>query len=162
MEVNLDEIAILTNTDLFQKANLFGETILMVENNLYNPEIDPDLGKPIDVIKGKVYLFDTLSRTGSFSCEIQFLQKYIPNDRVWMGIVFRAQDMDNFEMAWIMPLMTSENVAHITVAHGKAPWWSEAYKLSKKASIALKEKDWNQIQVQMKENEFTVSVNQEI
>ncbi len=77
-----------------------------------------------------------------------------------MGIVFRAQDLENYEMIWVMPLAKTENVAHITVAHGIVPWWSEAYKISKKATIAINEQDWNLIQIQMAEDEFTVTVNQ--
>ncbi len=160
MEINLDEISILTNTDLFQKANLFGENILMVENNTYNAEVDPILGIPLDDVKGKVYMFDTLIKTGSFSCEMQFLQKNIPDKEAWMGVVFRAQDMDNFEMVWIMPLASAENVAHISVSHGIVPFWSDAYEQSKKATIAINEKDWNMITIQMEEEIFTVTVNQ--
>ncbi|MHA1672675.1 MAG: hypothetical protein ACTSYI_03525 [Promethearchaeota archaeon] len=160
MEVNLEEVSILVNTDLFQKANLFGENILMVENNTYSAEVDPTSSKPLDDIKGKVYMFDTTIKTGSFSCEMQFLQNHIPDKAPWMGVVFRAQDMDNYELVWIMPLANAENIAHISVAHGIVPWWSEAYEQSKKATIALNEKDWNMITVQMEEEVFTVSVNQ--
>jgi hypothetical protein len=160
MQVNLDEKKIRSNSELFQKANLFGETMIMVENNLFNPEISPDWGRPEDEIGGKVYLFDENVQIGSFSCDLQLLGAHHPEKQGWLGLIFRAQDVDNYELISLMPLKEKENVSRISVAHGIVAWWADWYHTSGKGTVSLNPHDWNHVQISMAKENFTVTVNE--
>lgn len=161
MQVNLEEVSILKNSDMFEKVNLFGESMVMLENNTYNHEVDSLIGKPKDDFQGKVYIFDSNVKKGIFSCEIQCMQTHHPQKKAWTGLVFRAEDVENFELVSLMPFASKDTVAYISVAYGIIPWWTTAYQADPKASIELKEKEWIKMEISMEEFDFTVSINGE-
>lgn len=77
----------------------------------------------------------------------------------WFGFTMRAQDSENYELVWFMPLAEGENtVAFLPVAHGVVPWWTESYQSQAKGNANILIDDWFQAQVEVKGDEFNIDV----
>ena len=53
----------------------------------------------------------------------------------------------------------SDSIAHIAVAHGIVPWWTEAYSNQKKGSVPIPKNDWFMAKVDVINDEFLVYFN---
>ena len=160
--IDLKEIKIEKNSDLFQIDTLDNEPILILKDNMYNQDIDSFTGKIIDDVRGKVLLFGEEKRDYTMTVDMKFLGAHIDLEGAgWFGIVIRAQDCDNYEVVWFMPGGTegSNTVAYVPVAHGIVPWWTEAYAQQEKGDIFIPQNDWFTVRADVIGEQFSVYVN---
>lgn len=151
--INLNNIPLETNSSLWQVLSIESEFIIQIVDNI-----------EIDHLGGKVALINSAKTDYSMEAEFKFLGHHLPREKGgWFGFVIRAQDTDNYELIWFMPTAESgKTVAYISVAHGIVPWWSEAYASQKKGYAFIPKNDWFKARVDIKDNEITVFVNDEM
>ena len=163
--IDLKKIKIEKNSDLFQITPLNNEQALILKNNLYNQKIDSLTGKEIDSVYGKVILLGGVKKDYKMVVDMKFLGTHIDMKGAgWFGFTVRAQDCDNYELVWFMPGGAEETntVAYLPVAHGIIPWWTEAYSNQKKGNIRIPQKDWFTARIDVKGDEFTVYLNDQL
>jgi hypothetical protein len=163
--VDISKLQVEQNSDLFKIKIIENEPVVLLEENIYNTKIDEFTGKIKDDAYGRVLLFGDKLSDYSMTIEMQFLGFNSDNAQNggWFGIVFRAQDTDNYELVWFMPGIPDEtiSVAYISVAHGICPWWTEAYEKQNKGKIAIQEKEWFKARIDIVGDEFSVYVNKQ-
>lgn len=162
--LDLTKIKIEKNSDLFKIDTGDDEQVLTLIGNTYNQEIDEFTGKKKDDSRGgKVVLLGDKLRDYSMTVDMKFLGFHVENfpNGGWFGFALRAQDLENYEIVWFMPGGGGESntVAYVPVAHGVAPWWTEAYNKQEKGNVALPKNDWFTARVNVKGDEFSVYVN---
>jgi hypothetical protein len=163
--IDLKKIKIEKNSDLFKITTLNNEQVLILKNNLYNQKIDSLTGKEIDSVYGKVILLGGVKKDYKMVVDMKFLGTHIDMKGAgWFGFTVRAQDCDNYELVWFMPGGAEETntVAYLPVAHGIIPWWTEAYSNQKKGNIQIPQKDWFTARIDVKGDEFTVYLNDQL
>ncbi len=163
--IDLKKIKIEKNSDLFKITPLNNEQALILKNNLYNQKIDTVSGKEIDSVYGKVILLGDVKKDYKMVVDMKFLGTHIDMKGAgWFGFAVRAQDCENYELVWFMPGGAEETntVAYLPVAHGIVPWWTEAYANQKKGNIQIPQKDWFTARIDVKGDEFTVYLNEQL
>jgi len=162
--INLNQIKIQKNSDLYKIRNIANEQILILEGNQYNDEIDDFTGKKIDDARGKIILFGGAKRDYSMTVDMKFIGINIdfPGGG-WFGFTLRAQDLQNYEIIWFMPGGTESNntIAYVPVAHNVVPWWTEAYEKQEKGNFLLPKNDWFTARVDVVGDEFSLFVNEQ-
>ena len=96
-----------------------------------------------------------------FSCELFVLSPPEGEaDGAWPGIVFRAQDTENYELVWLMPrgAEATDNVVGLSVAHGLVPWWTDAYVNNPRGSAPYGRGEWLPVNVRVQGLEASVRV----
>ncbi len=162
--INLNQIKIQKNSDLFKIDNSANEQLLVLEGNQYNEEVDNFTGKNIDDVSGKIILFGYPIRNYSMSVDMKFLGINIDFlGGGWFGFALRAQDLENYEIVWFMPggVESDNTIAHVPVAHKIVPWWTEAYENQEKGNFKLPQNDWFTARVEVIGDEFSVYVNEQ-
>ncbi len=151
--LDLGTVALETNSPLWQKSELEGETVLHVIGN-----------KAEDHVGGKVALIGDVRRNYSMQSEMRFIGHHLAQERGgWFGIVLRAQDVLNYEVIWFMPNAESgKTVAYVPVAHGIVPWWTEAYASQKKGTVAIPSNTWFRTLVDVIDDEFTLHIEDQV
>ncbi len=159
--VDFNKIRIDKNSPLFEITIHDKEQVLQVVNNIYNTATDEKTGKPVDDVRGKVVLLGPVLQDYSMEAEMKFLGHHLVMEGAgWFGFVIRAQDCDNYEIVWFMPeAEDSDSIAHIAVAHGIVPWWTEAYANQQKGSVPIPKNDWFLAKVDVINDEFLVYFN---
>ena len=160
--IDLNEAKIEKNSDLFKIENTKDGQILTLKNNQFNQNLDPITGKITDYVHGKVILFGDVKHDYSMIVDMKFIETHIDLQGAgWFGFAIRAQDVNNYEIVWFMPGGAEKNntVAHVPVAHGLVPWWSEAYATQKKGDVLIPKNDWFTARVDVKGDEFFIYVN---
>ena len=162
--LNLKQIPIEKNTDLFKIDTIDNEQILILRGNTYNEEIDEFTGKKVDDSRGgKIILLGDKIGNYSMTVDMKFLGFHIDNfpSGGWFGYAMRAQDLENYEIVWFMPGGGGESntIAYVPVAHGVCPWWTEAYNKQEKGNIHLPKDDWFTAKIDVNGDEFSVYVN---
>ena len=160
--IDLNKIQMEKNSDLFKIDTLGNEQVLILENNMYNQEIDSFTGRAIDDVRGKVILLGEVKQDCMMTVDMKFLGTHIDLQGAgWFGFAIRAQDCDNYEVIWFMPGGAEEanTVAHVTVAHGVVPWWTEAYAKQEKGNVFIPQNDWFTARVEVIGDEFSIFVN---
>ena len=151
--IDLNEIKIEKNSNLFQVDTLDNEQILLLKNNMYNQEIDSFTGRVVDDVRGKVILLGEVKHDYMMTVDMKFLGTHIDMQGAgWFGFALRAQDCDNYEVVWFMPggVEEANTVAYIPVAHGVVPWWTEAYSKQEKGDIPIPKDDWFTARIEVK------------
>lgn len=160
--IDLNEIKIEKNSNLFQVDTLDNEQILLLKNNMYNQEIDSFTGRVVDDVRGKVILLGEVKHDYMMTVDMKFLGTHIDMQGAgWFGFALRAQDCDNYEVVWFMPggVEEANTVAYIPVAHGVVPWWTEAYSKQEKGDIPIPKDDWFTARIEVKGDEFSIYVD---
>lgn len=99
------------NSPLWRLTDLEGPCLALLNNTV------------IDEEGGKVALFGEAGWTDiSVEVEVRFLKGRMPDNplRGWFGLALRAQDINNYELFWLMPQHSGEigAVAYVPVAMG--------------------------------------------
>jgi hypothetical protein len=80
----------------------------------------------------------------------------------WPGAVFRAQDTENYELLWFMPVTaraeSGGNVVYLSVAHGLVPWWTDAYVAIPRGNAPYTYGEWLPISIRIRGLEASVHV----
>ncbi|MBI4571424.1 MAG: hypothetical protein HY723_05695 [Chloroflexi bacterium] len=99
-------------------------------------------------------------RDYEFSFELLVLPPPEPDAGAWPGVVFRAQDTENYELVWLMPLgpEAKNNVVYLPVAHGLVPWWADAYVNNQRGSVPFGRGEWLPVSVRVRGLEASVRV----
>lgn len=141
----------IKNTDLWEKTEEEGEPVLRLINN-----------DVIDHQGGKVALFSAIFEDYTMKAEMCFLGHHLPEGNGgWFGFVMRAQDTENYELLWFIPLAESKHtVAYLPVAHGIVPWWTEAYRTQEKGEAQIPKDGWFQAEVLVQGDEFTLYIGE--
>ena len=150
--VDFSRVSLQTNSELWEKIDSDGETILRVVGN-----------EEINHVGGNVALFSDVKRNYSMSAEMKFLGHHLrEGSGGWFGFVIRAQDELNYELVWFMPNAEKEkSVAFISVAHGVVPWWTEAYANQQKGGPQISYDEWFAARVDVIGDEFSIYVDEE-
>lgn len=159
--VNLSKIKIEKNSDQFKIYKDGDEELLGLKNNFYNEKIDPNTGKKIDDVSGKVILLGKTKSNYSMTADMKFLGANIDLAGAgWFGFVIRAQDCENYELVWFMPKAEGEKtIAYLPVAHGIVPWWTESYASQEKGDATIPSGEWFTARVDVIDDAMNIYVN---
>jgi hypothetical protein len=163
--INLSKIKIQSNSDLFKVDTIDNQATLIFEGNVFEASIDSFTGMEKSNSRGaKVFLIGEKQTDYVITAEMKFVNINLDNCNGcgWFGFAIRAQDFDNFEAVWFMPRMDKNNVAYVPVAHGIAPYWTEAYKKSEKGTVKMPHNDWFEARAVVEGKDISIFVNNKL
>ena len=136
-----------------------GDWLAMVEDG--EPVLALPDNRTLDWRGGTVAIAgDPAWRDYEFSVELLVLPPPEPEAGAWPGVVFRAQDTDNYDLVWLMPLGPNgtNNVVYLPVAHGIVPWWADAYVNNPRGSAPYSRDEWLPVSVRVHGLEASIRV----
>lgn len=151
--LKLDDLDLVASSELWSVDETGEEPVLQVTGHTTVEHIRDS----------QVALIDFPASAYSLEAEMRFVTNYLPDPGAgWFGFALRAQDFMNYEIVWFMPgARRGYTVAYVPVAHGIAPWWTEAYETQKKGTVPLPKDGWFRTQADVKGDSFSIFVNDE-
>lgn len=140
------------NSPLWRLTDIDGPCLAVLNNTV------------MDEDGGKVLLFGDPDWTDvAVEAEMRFLKGRMPDNplRAWFGFALRAQNVDNFELFWLMPQHSGKvgAVAYVPVAHGVIPWWTEAYGAQAHGKADVPNDRWISVRAEVKGREARIYVD---
>jgi len=113
--IDLSKVALETNSPLWRVREVGEEPILQVIGNTEE-----------DHIGGKVALIGKVRRNYTMQAEMRFLGHHLLQERAgWFGFTMRAQDVQNYELVWFMPILQETQLLSLRWSSWLLRWYRD-------------------------------------